>query len=179
MLLHGDCLDHLPGIDTGTVDLVYLDPPFCTQRDWGEFDDRWDSLDGYVAWMRDRCRELHRVLAETGSLYLHCDPTASHYLKVMLDGVFGRDRFRNEIAWCYVPHGNGPKYGFPRRHDTILFYSRGSAPTFRKLHSPMSEATRATFSKTDEDGRAYKEVYDRRRTLPRPGGRTACPVVVG
>ena len=79
------------GMDAGSVDLIYADPPYCTQRDWGEFDDRWESFDVYLSYMEERLRECHRVLSDTGSFYLHVDPNTSHYLKVMLDGIFGAE----------------------------------------------------------------------------------------
>ena len=102
MLHCGDCLEVMRGMDAGSVDLIYADPPYCTQQDWGEFDDRWESFDVYLAYMEERLRECHRVLAQTGSFYLHVDPNTSHYLKVMMDGIFGRKNFRNEIVWCYL-----------------------------------------------------------------------------
>ena len=77
----------------------------------------------YLSMMAPRLVELHRVLKPTGSLYLHCDPTASHYLKLLLDGIFGSDNFRNEIAWRRTgSHGGAKRWG--PIHDTILFYSK-------------------------------------------------------
>ncbi|QYN38693.1 site-specific DNA-methyltransferase [Pseudonocardia sp. DSM 110487] len=100
----------MTALPTETVDLVYLDPSFFSNRRyeviWGDeaevrsFEDCWEGgINVYVDWMQRRCRELHRVLKSTGSLYLHCDPHASHYLKVMLDGIFGMGNFRNEVIW--------------------------------------------------------------------------------
>jgi len=77
----------------------------------------------YLAMMAPRLIELRRVLKNPGSLYLHCDPTASHYLKMLMDAVFGAGSFRNEIAWCYTGPSNTKSY-FPRKHDVLLFYSR-------------------------------------------------------
>src|SRR6266545_7326819 len=105
-----DNLQQLLDFPSECVDLVYLDPPFFSNRNyeviWGDeaevrsFEDRWEGgIQVYVNWMRERLYEMHRVLKKTGSLYLHCDPAASHYLKVMVDGLFGRERFRNEITW--------------------------------------------------------------------------------
>src|SRR5690348_78487 len=94
-----------------SVDLIYLDPPFFSNRVyeviWGDeaevrsFEDRWEGgMQHYVGWMRERVIEMRRVLKPNGSLYLHCDPHASHYLRVMLDDVFGgTSAFRNEIIW--------------------------------------------------------------------------------
>ena len=83
----------------------------------------------YLAMMAVRLIELHRVLKSTGSLYLHCDPTASHYLKIVLDAIFSPTQFRNEIVWQRTSSHNDPKrYG--RIHDTILYYSRADQPTW-------------------------------------------------
>ena len=99
-LFQGDNLEILHNMPGGSVDLICTDPPFNTGKDWGAFDDRWEGgLDEYLKFMEARAVEMRRVLKDTGSLYLHCDPTASHYLKVMLDGVFGIKQFRNEIVW--------------------------------------------------------------------------------
>jgi site-specific DNA-methyltransferase (adenine-specific) len=100
-----------------------------------------NSLMAYLAMMAVRLVELHRVLKPTGSLYLHCDPTASHYLKMVLDGVFGQRNFRNEVAWCYrkwsVSQGQ-----FVRNHDVILFYSKSDGlHTFNTLFVPPSSGT--------------------------------------
>ena len=111
--------------------------------------------------MAPRLIELKRVLKPTGSLYLHCDPTESHALKLVLDTIFGRDQFRNEIIWGYPPGGRAPKRGFHRKHDVILYYA-STEGTWNKPYTEMLESTRKTFNKTDRQGRAYK-VY--------PGGR--------
>lgn len=100
-----------------------------------------NDMMAYLAMMAVRLLELHRVLKPTGSLYLHCDPTASHYLKLLLDGVFGKRNFRNEVIWCYrkwsVAQGQ-----FVRNHDVILFYSRTDGPrTFHTLYADPSPGT--------------------------------------
>jgi len=116
------------------VDLVYLDPPFFSNRNyeviWGDeaevrsFLDRWSGgIEVYIDWMRDRILELHRVLAPTGSLYLHCDWHASHYLKTMIDEVFGYRNFQNEIVW-YYRGGGVSKFRWGRRHDVLLYYTK-------------------------------------------------------
>ena len=83
----------------------------------------------YVLYMAQRIKEMHRVLKPTGSIYLHCDPTASHYLKIVMDDVFGRDNFRNEIVWCYTAPSGSVK-SFPKKHDIILFYTKSDEWTF-------------------------------------------------
>src|SRR5947209_3742923 len=104
----GDNLLQLRALPDSCIDLVYIDPPFNSDRlyetFWGEtqerrsFEDRHESTEAYVRFMRDRCIELRRVLKNTGSFYCHCDWHASHYLKVMLDSVFGERAFRNEVV---------------------------------------------------------------------------------
>ena len=83
----------------------------------------------YLTYMAERLVEMRRLLKRTGSIYLHCDPTASHYLKILMDGIFGARQFRNEIAWCYSWPRNAHRY-YARTHDTILFYTKGSQWTF-------------------------------------------------
>ena len=87
------------------------------------------AMAAYLTYMAQRIVEMHRVLKDTGSLYLHCDPTASHYLKVVLDEIFGKNNFRNEIIWCYRG-GGSPKKDFGRRHDVIFRYSKTDDYTF-------------------------------------------------
>ena len=80
-----------------------------------------NDMGAFLCWMAVRVLEMHRVLKDTGSLYLHCDQTASHYLKAMMDAIFGRKNFRNEIVWAYTGPSNTKRW-FPRKHDVILFY---------------------------------------------------------
>ncbi len=88
----------------------------------------------YLAMMANRLLELHRVLRATGSLYLHCDPTASHYLKILLDAIFGATRFRNEVIWKRTyAHGSANRWGDV--HDVILFYSKSNSYTWTQLLS--------------------------------------------
>ena len=115
------------------------------------------AMAAYLTYMAQRIVEMHRVLKDTGSLYLHCDPTASHYLKVVLDEIFGKDNFRNEITWSYT--GNSvPKYCFPKKHDIIFWYSKTANFTFnpQNVLVPYSELTNKRYNHTDEQGRRYK-----------------------
>ena len=86
----------------------------------------------YILFMTERLIELHRVLKKTGSLYLHCDPTASHYLKLVLDAVFGTKMFRNEVVWCYRTGGASKKW-FSKKHDVILFFTKTDRYNFNIL----------------------------------------------
>lgn len=105
----GDNLDYLKRLPERCIDLIYIDPPFFTGREheviFGEeleeraFEDRHASINDYLDWMRPRCLEVKRVLKGTGSFYFHCDWHASHSIKCMLDDIFGRTSFQNEIVW--------------------------------------------------------------------------------
>lgn len=140
VIYKGDCLSVLKQIPDESVDLIYLDPPFFSNRDYetsfktgGEirgFGDKWEGgISHYVSWMVERLKEMHRILKKTGSLYLHCDWHAIHYLKVELDKIFGMKNFRNEIIWHYRT-GGVSKNWFSRKHDNILFYSKSNKWTF-------------------------------------------------
>ena len=99
------------------------------------------AMMSYLLYMAQRIIELHRILKPTGSFYLHCDPTASHYLKLLLDCIFGKENFRNEIVWCYRQGGRGKSH-FARKHDIILFYARSDKNIF------YSDATRVPYDGT-------------------------------
>lgn len=91
----------------------------------------------YLVMMAIRIVEMHRILKPTGSLYLHCDPTASHYLKIILDSVFGTNNFRNEIVWCYAG-GNPALKNYPKKHDILLRYTMNDIYTFNVEYRPYS-----------------------------------------
>jgi DNA modification methylase len=183
------------------IDLVYLDPPFNSNRDYnllfreqsGEpaqgqikaFTDTWqwseraydefcqtcpkpalvelvqgfvrtlgrNDLTAYLVMMAPRLVELHRVLKPTGSLYLHCDPTASHYLKVMLDVIFGARNFRNEIVWKRTgAHGGAKRWG--PVHDIILFYTKSDQYLWNRVYEPLDrDYIEGFYRYTDERGR--------------------------
>ena len=114
-----------------------------------------DSIAAYLSFMAIRLFEIHRVLKPTGSLYLHCDHTASSYLRQLLDGVFGADNFRNEIIWHYSA-GHSPRADFKRKHDTILRYVKSNKWLFNQPYMPYAEKDKYRFTYTDEDGRLYR-----------------------
>ena len=94
----------------------------------------------YLFYMMERLQACHRVLKSTGSIYLHCDHRASHYLKMIMDEIFGSTNFRNELVWCYSG-GGIPKKDFPRKHDTIFRYSKSDDYTFNVQYRPYSDGT--------------------------------------
>ena len=201
-LYYGDNLEVLrKHIGDETVDLIYLDPPFNSNRDYnllfkeqsGEpaqaqikaFTDTWrwserafvefcetsrlprlvslvqgfvetlgrNDLTAYLVMMAPRLVELHRVLKPTGSLYLHCDPTASHYLKVMLDVIFGARNFRNEIVWKRTSAHSGAKRWGPI-HDILLFYTKSDAYTWNPVYESLNpEYVERFYRFEDERGR--------------------------
>ncbi len=227
-LYFGDCLTVMQDMKLGSVDLIYLDPPFNSNRTYNSiykdetgqplpeqvdaFCDMWEmdaeservvrampvlmreaGLDdsaaelwrlwmnalrhtqprllAYLSYMTQRLLVMQRLLKPTGSIYLHCDTTASHYLKTIMDAVFGHQNFRNEIVWCYPPGGRGPKFGFHRKHDTIFYYGRSSkSGVFNRPYKPLTDAAKAKYTMKDEDGRAYKQY---------PGGRTYLDEIPG
>lgn len=127
-----------------------------------------NPLMAYLAMMAVRLVELHRVLKPTGSLYLHCDPTASHYLKLVLDSVFGAENFRNEIIWKRTTSHNDAKHAFPDVSDTIFFYAKSQEHRFIRQYVPYDPKYLASkYRHTDENGRIYR-LSDLRSPSPRP-----------
>jgi DNA modification methylase len=127
-LVCGDAIHELAELPDGALDAIYIDPPFGTgvvRHGRGHrYEDRADEPDAFVAWLGPYLEHSRRVLRPSGSLFVHLDYRAVHYVKVALDRLFGRDRFVNEIVWCYAVGGKSRR-GFGRKHDTILWYARG------------------------------------------------------
>ncbi len=195
----GDNLPVMRGLNSESVDLIYLDPPFNSNRNYAApigseaagaaFKDTWTLDDVDVAWhgeiaeqnpavysviqssgeahgssvksylimMAVRLLEMLRVLKETGSIYLHCDPTASHYLKLLMDAVFSRSNFRSEIVWRRVnPTGRGTKR-FANNIDQILYYIKGDSFTWNQPYRPHGKEYLDKFYRYfDSDGRRYR-----------------------
>ena len=179
----GDNLDILRKFDADTVDLIYLDPPFNSGRNYATFKDKWSvddfrlvgheylaeyhgdvfdvidivsvtnsrALQSYLLMMSYRLIELKRILKPTGSIYLHCDPTASHYLKMLMDVLFGYKNFRNEIVWGYTGPGSPNMRQFCRKHDTIFWYSNGNDWVFNSelMRIPYKKQKQTLHSRMD------------------------------
>jgi len=214
-LYFGDNLEVLRDkIESNTVDLIYLDPPFQSGKNYNiifddrkkvkgisaqiqAFEDTWQwgpeaekeyseliqgkitkgnppaklielmsamrsylgevPMMAYLAMMAPRLLEMKRILKDTGSIYLHCDPTASHYLKLLMDAVFGGNNFRNEIVWCYETGGRATNY-FPKKHDTIFWYSRTNEYNFYYNQVSLERDTSTMHEPIliDEKGRKYQ-----------------------
>lgn len=124
-IVHNDNLQVMRSMPEEGVDLIYVDPPFNTgkkqQLGNKSYGDYWTSHEAYLDFVGVRLTECYRLLKESGSLFLHVDCRESHYLKVMLDKVFGRDCFMNEIIWAY-DYGGRSKSRWSSKHDTILWY---------------------------------------------------------
>lgn len=179
-LILGDNLEVLRAMPDESVDLIYMDPPFFSNRhyeciwnqDKGEirsFEDRWSGgIEHYIAWLRERVQEMHRVLKSTGSIYLHCDHHADAYIRVyILDPIFGNGNFRNEIVWCYSGMGN-TKNLFSRRHDSIFWYSKGKDYIFNvdDLRLPYSESSMTAFNSPSKWGGKDRSKYRDMGRLP-------------
>ena len=207
----GDCIEVMRGMNSETVDLIYLDPPFNSKANYAApvgsqaagaaFSDTWtlsdvdtewinliedrhpkvhrvvlaaqsDSDKSYLAYMAARLLEMPRLLKPTGSIYLHCDPTMSHYLKLLMDAILGRSNFRNEIIWSYQ-RWTGATRHFQRMHDVLLYYARSRAAGFNPQAEPYSpksqhKARRTTRVRSDgsleqtytDDGSRTKAMRD-------------------
>lgn len=164
-----DNLKQLAMMPADCIDLVYLDPPFFSNRFyeviWGDeaevrsFEDRWSGgIEVYIQWMRDRLMEVRRVLKPTGSVYLHCDPHASHYLKTMMDEVFGSQAFLSEIVWKRTSaHSSANRPG--PVHDLILVYTKGATHKWNQQFQPYDqEYIDLFFEMRDPDGRRWKRM---------------------
>ncbi len=149
-VIRDDCLLALEKISTSTVDLVYLDPPFFTnknhfsvsrdRRTVFKFADLWNGLSEYAEFMELRIHQIHRVLKDTGSVFVHCDTNANFLLRSILDDVFGANQFRSEIIWSYRRWSNSAK-GLLPAHQTILFYSKTGGYKFNRVYGAYSETT--------------------------------------
>lgn len=168
-VLHGDCLDIIKTMPDSKIDMVYLDPPFYTQRKHilaarsgnqsYSFEDRWLSMLEYASYMHERLSEIRRVLKQTGSVFFHCDRTASHIARLLLDDVFGSRNFQSEIIWSYKRWSNSARKLLPA-HQTILFYSKGNDFKFNAIFTEYSPTTNLDqiLQKRSRDSR-NKSVY--------------------
>ena len=171
-LILGDNLEIMRKMESGTIDLIYLDPPFFSNRNyevlWGDegeirsFQDRWSGgVDHYIGWLKERVAEMHRLLKPTGSIYLHCDWHADAYIRVhILDKIFGDKNFINAIDWCYNVGGKSKNH-FARKKDTIFWYSKGKEWIFNAKYIGIKRdtGTKSMGGKigVDENGRPYQD----------------------
>jgi site-specific DNA-methyltransferase (adenine-specific) len=173
-------------LEDNSVDLIYLDPPFFTQakqtlkdKSLNEysFDDKWEDINEYKIFIKDRLAECRRLLKDTGSIFLHCDRNASHHLRVVLDEVFGFDNFQSEIIWSYKRWSNAKK-GLLNSHQVIFYYSKSQDFNFNPIYTDYSETTNLdqifqkrkrdengkTIYQKDENGKC--ELIDQKKGVP-------------
>lgn len=146
----GNCIDRLKEIAENSVDLVYMDPPFFTQKRHSlitrdeskkyEFKDSWDSLHDYLLMIESCLNECKRILKRTGSIFLHCDKAASHHLRASLDKTFNLKNFQSEIIWSYKRWSNSKK-GLLNAHQTIYFYSKSNDFKFNTIYKAYAATT--------------------------------------
>lgn len=175
-LLAGDEATGLPSL-RGKVDLIYIDPPFDSKADYRTkinlpgvdieqkptvieqfaYADTWkDGTISYLKMLYPRLVLMRELLSEKGSIYVHIDWHVGHYVKLLLDDVFGKDCFLNDIIWCYTG-GTDSLSHYPRKHDNILFYKKTDKYHFKGDYMPFADATLKRFNRIDEEGRRYKE----------------------
>ena len=149
-IYHGNCVEKLKEIEANKVNLIYFDPPFFTQKKHSlkskdnsktyEFDDKYNSIDDYLSLIENVLEQSKRVLKNTGSVFLHCDKTASHNIRVVLDKIFGRENFQSEIIWSYKRWSNAKK-GLLNSHQVIFFYSKTQDFKFNTIYTEYSATT--------------------------------------
>ena len=180
-LFFGDNLHIMRQLPSNSIDLIYIDPPFFSGRNYNvifgdknevrSFTDIWEGgMPGYLVWLNARLYEMKRLLKKTGSIYVHLDWHASHYVKVEMDKIFGaggdnsQPGFRNEIVWCYSIGGKSKKT-FGRKHDIILWYSKGNEWTFNSEDSRIRVPRKPNSHMKvyiDDEGIEWQEKTDRK-----------------
>lgn len=135
----GNSLELMKDVDSKSVDLIYIDPPYCTGRNFHYFDDRFSSSADYREnLIRPLLSECHRVLTDVGNIVVHVEPKISHHIRFVLDDIFGEKRFKNEIVW--ISGGNHKsKKQLQRNHDTIIVYQKGIESIYNPEHTPYSD----------------------------------------
>ncbi|GAB4266769.1 MAG: hypothetical protein Kow0029_00730 [Candidatus Rifleibacteriota bacterium] len=169
-LFRGDMLDVASVIEPGTFRLIYLDPPFLSgckrvgSKEEYAYDDRWQGeLDSYLPWLEERLIALRPLLLENGSFVLHLDWRTSHYAKVILDKIYGRANFINEIIWHYTGGGRS-KTRFSCKHDNLLWYCKSSKPYFD------IDAIRVPYKETSGYAKGGIKAASGRKYMPNPKG---------
>ncbi|HEU3104060.1 TPA: site-specific DNA-methyltransferase, partial [Streptococcus pneumoniae] len=148
-VLKGDNLEILKTIESSSIDLIYMDPPFFTQKTQKlsnnknimySFEDTWTSIEDYKEFLSVRLEECKRVLKNSGSIFVHCDKIANHHIRLILDNIFGADMFQSEIIWNYKRWSNSKK-GLLNNHQNIYFYSKSKDFKFNTIFTEYSSTT--------------------------------------
>ncbi|MDY0406509.1 site-specific DNA-methyltransferase [Virgibacillus sp. 179-BFC.A HS] len=148
----------------GKVKLIYIDPPYNTGNDSFKYNDKFNRST-WLTYMKNRLEIAKELLMDDGSIYVQIDNNEAHYLKVLMDEIFGEKNFQREIIWVLkgVSGYKSMINNYVRGHDTILFYSKSETFTFNKQYLPYSQEQLKRFSKIDENGRRYKPITKTRR----------------
>lgn len=149
-IILGDCLEIMRSIENSSIDLIYLDPPFFTEkkhklknRERNKefiFDDIWGSDKGYAEFLKERMEMMKNLLRDDGSIFVHCDKSGEHIVRAILDSVFGKKNFQSEIIWSYKRWSNSKK-GLLPNHQNIYFYSKSKKFKFNTIYTAYSETT--------------------------------------
>ncbi|MDE0632784.1 MAG: site-specific DNA-methyltransferase [Caldilineaceae bacterium] len=178
-LFQGDCLDVVRNLDADSIHLVYLDPPFLTQKTHRlltkdrrrefSFEDLWSSHAEFASFLHARLKEIRRVVHPAGSLFFHCDRNASHIVRFLLEEVFGADNFRSEIIWHFKRWSNSQKNLLPA-HQTLFFFTKSENYTFNTIYEDYSVATNVDQilqrRKRDEHGKSVYELDESGNFIP-------------
>lgn len=154
-----DNLTFMRSLPDCTLHLVYIDPPFMTKStrragDGHAYDDRWTGgIEQYKQFLAERLGEIHRLLRDDGTVYVHVDHRVSHHVRLLLEGIFGEANFLNEIVWSYRTGGVSTRW-FGRKHDTILAYAKSLGR--HTFHAQRGGAYRTDGLQVDEEGRPFK-----------------------
>ncbi len=178
-LIWGDNLHVMRQLPSNSIDLIYIDPPFFSGRQynvmWGDnhemrsFNDIWEGgMTGYLIWLNARLYEMKRLLKPTGSIYVHCDWHASHYIKVEMDKIFGYDNFKNEVVWGYRGMPSSASK-WQSKHDVLLFYAASKHFTFNLQLGEPTEGSKRTYASAMRRGynanhrRMMVTIFDKRK----------------
>ncbi len=176
-LFWGDNLHVMRMLPSNSIDLIYIDPPFFSgavynvifgdQNEVRSFNDIWEGgMPSYLIWLNARLLEMKRLLKSTGSIYVHLDWHASHYVKVEMDKIFGYENFINEIIWCYTGPRKSPK-AYSKKHDVILYY--GKTKDYKFL--PPRIAHKSGVHNTGQVFGSFKEADEKKKTLMEKKGK--------
>jgi site-specific DNA-methyltransferase (adenine-specific) len=167
----GDCLNVLSGFSAASIDLIYLDPPFFSGKEYDiksknkqeqGFDDRWKGgIHEYVSWMKERLIQCHRVLKESGSMYVHCNWYANAHLRILLDEIFDHE-IRCEVVWDKGFRGTERHRNWQQSHDTILFYTKTDCYTWNEQFQEYADRDMKRYNKVDSRNRKFALIKRRR-----------------
>ena len=165
-----DNLELMKTIESNTIDLIYCDILYGTGRKFADYQDLKPIRSDIEAHYIPRIKEMHRILKTTGSIYLQMDTRINHWMRCIMDDIFGYSNFRNEISWCYTMPCKLSNY-YPKKHDVILFYSKSNTYTFNNQFTPYAKSNKNNgktsvvgyseniATKLDERGKAVEDFW--------------------